>query len=180
MRKAELLPEARRLSAQGLSPREIAERLGLTTATVGTWLSAAQAAYRLRNEGVCMDCGGATSGANGPARALRCDRCQRNWQTLNRWNRERVIEAFHRWAVEHPGVHPSADVWNASRTPGGASPCAATAQKVFGSWSAALHAAGVEPYEPGPSRELREEIRRRYEQASQRTSSRAPLVGPRM
>jgi len=142
-----LLPEARRLSAQGLAPREIAERLGLVPTTVSGWLSAAHAARLLRNGGVCRDCGGPTKGASLPARALRCDACQRKWQTLNGWNRERVIAVVRRWALEHEGVYPSASVWNSSSAPGGDYPRAVTVQRVFGSWAAALRAAGVEQYE---------------------------------
>jgi transposase-like protein len=121
-----LLPEARRLRAQGLSPREIAEQLGVEASAVSAWLSAAQAARRLRNAGVCIDCGGATKGGSQPARALRCDACQRKWQTLNGWSRERVIAVFRRWAVEHEGVYPSASAWNSSRAAGGDYPCVVT------------------------------------------------------
>lgn len=49
-------------------------------------------------------------------------------------------------------------------------------RKVFGSRSAALRAAGVEPYEAGASRELPREIRRRYE-AGESTNQLARAFG---
>lgn len=70
------------LRAQGLTHREIAERLGLSRSYVselvadpdGTMLAARIA----RNRGACEDCGKPTFGGNGKAKApARCDACYR-------------------------------------------------------------------------------------------------------
>jgi len=75
-RKAELLPEAQELRAQGLTYREIGERLGVASSqAIHAWFSdpdlAKQRARRKRYAGACVDCGTAKSGP-ALARAYEC------------------------------------------------------------------------------------------------------------
>lgn len=58
------------------------------------------------------------------------------------WTRERVIEALRAWAAEH-GQAPTQVDWK--RSGGEAHPHAALVGQRFGSWSAGLRAAGLEP-----------------------------------
>lgn len=63
------LAEARRLSAEGRTTREIAKALGVTQNTVLRWINpefnkrqlAAQRMRRARDRGICSKCGGPTS-----------------------------------------------------------------------------------------------------------------------
>lgn len=57
------------------------------------------------------------------------------------WPRERIIEAIRAWAAEH-GSPPTVSLW---RTAGETRPAVATVVYHFGSWNAAIRAAGLEP-----------------------------------
>lgn len=59
------------------------------------------------------------------------------------WTRERVIAAIQEWAREH-GEPPRSLEWRRA-TP--AFPHDATVKRLFGSWNAAIAAAGFEPRE---------------------------------
>lgn len=184
-RRAELAPEARRLRAEGLTFREIGERLGVGLRTAHEWCSDPdRAKYRARRQryaGTCVDCGARTDGSDGPGRAAkRCAECTRRHQKENGpWPRERVIEAIRAWA-ERYGAPPAAPDWNPAqarwfghpekveRFRGGEWPSTTTVAKRFGSWAAGIEAAGFPRPRPGvrPSdagMDLCMEIRLRYE-----------------
>jgi hypothetical protein len=87
----------------------------------------------------------------GPVRCFSCSTVART-----RWTREAVITAIHRWADEHGGVPPVASDWNATIAAdrgkpvrGDAFPPLGRVQQVFGSWAAAIEAAGFQPYTAG-------------------------------
>lgn len=73
--------EAARLRDQGLTPREIADRVGLSPSTVRSLLDdprgMKERARKARNGGTCEVCGGLTDGSNGRAKApKRCVKCR--------------------------------------------------------------------------------------------------------
>lgn len=117
--------------------------------------------------GECVDCGGKTDGtASGAKRpAIRCRVCAARYQSENAvWNKETVVAAMRRWREKY-GCPPSATDWNPSMadtscTPETASiirkrfyadhnPPVSAVQRVFGSWNAAMDAAGFAPRGPG-------------------------------
>jgi hypothetical protein len=70
------------------------------------------------------------------------------------WNRERIVAALRAWAQRH-GRAPTMQEWQKmppSSPPGyehRPRPVAETVKAAFGSWSAGLAAAGLEPRTPG-------------------------------
>ncbi len=155
--RAERADQVLSLHAEGLNPREIAERIGLAPSSVRSILSdpdgSRQQERRRSYQGACVDCGAATDGSNGLASApVRCHPCYS--KTRTRWTRERLVEAIQDFAARY-GRPPSAPDWNPSHTRrmgqteraerfyvDGCWPHLATVQSVFGSWSAAIRAAG--------------------------------------
>ena len=143
--------EARRLRAEGLLQREIGERMGLGRAVVSEllsdpWREKAQA-RRIGYGGTCKDCGAATDGSAGVQYAPDyCGDCMRRRQHHGRyWTKERILEAVHRFAEEY-GRQPTSTEWLAARDcekPEWA-PYTGTVLGEFGSWAAAMHAAGFE------------------------------------
>jgi hypothetical protein len=108
--------------------------------------------------GTCAHCGSPTNGSDGPGRASdTCHVCSNRIKHEGRkWTPESVVAAIHRWADEHGGVPPVAADWNATMAAkyGRASrpdeyPSAGTVQREFGSWSAAITAAGFDAFPSG-------------------------------
>jgi hypothetical protein len=62
-----------------------------------------------------------------------------------RWSRETTLAALHAWA-ESRGRPPSLEQW---RRASPAHPSAATVRRLFGTWNAAVEAAGFEARRPG-------------------------------
>jgi endogenous inhibitor of DNA gyrase (YacG/DUF329 family) len=108
---------------------------------------------------VCIDCGGPCDGASGLKKiATRCLPCARQHSHDSaHWTRERVIEALQEWATM-TGWLPSASEWNPASVQNDARreallrfratghwPYTNTVLSVFGSWNAAMEAAGFEP-----------------------------------
>lgn len=81
-KRAQLLPAITELRAQGLTWKQIAERLNVTWTFAADVFNDPDGSKRRerqkRYEGVCVDCGGPTSGSGGfgnaPSRCLRCSR----------------------------------------------------------------------------------------------------------
>lgn len=106
----------------------------------------------------CEDCGTPLSGSEGrgPNAPTRCTPCNvRRVQGEALWTRASIIEAIRSWAASH-GSPPVAPDWNASLARdrgkpdrGSEYPAVATVQNVFGSWRAAIVAAGFDGFAPG-------------------------------
>lgn len=160
MTRAEKVAEAQRLRGEGLLLREIAERMGSTLKTVHTWLADPDLSrQRARRRGYgrkCVDCGALTDGSNGRAKAPeRCESCFHRCQHLRAV--ADAIAAIRCFASRY-GRPPSATDFNPAlaRTNGqewrakryyddGDYPAAATVVRAFGSWNAAIEAAGFSP-----------------------------------
>jgi hypothetical protein len=100
--------------------------------------------------GVCTICGAATYSGN----AIPPDLCEEHHHAAQHaeryWTPERVIAAIRRFAAEN-GSGPSAGPWLHGEKPDYA-PDVTTVQREFGSWSAAIEAAGVTPAKRGRPR----------------------------
>jgi hypothetical protein len=80
--RAQRVKQIDALRARGLSRTEIAAELGLKAATVRAFVNdpdgAKDRARKARYAGVCVECGGPTSGSNGTGKApVRCVACVR-------------------------------------------------------------------------------------------------------
>jgi hypothetical protein len=168
-RKAELAPTARALRAEGWLGREIAAHLDVGVSTVFTWLDdpdlAKQAARRAAYARPCVDCGTPTNGSGGHKDpATRCAPCARRWaqEQFTIWTRDRIIERIQTWAATY-GRPPAVADWSSAHarksptlrrpplTPGDW-PSLQIVQRRFGSWSAAIVAAGHTPLRGGRRR----------------------------
>lgn len=155
----ENIERARALRAAGRYYREIAAELGVGVSTIAGWfedpdgsrLRARKDSYR----GTCAGCGGPVSGHAGPSTGPTvCLGCRPGYYV--RWTKERIVQAMRDWAEEY-GAQPTAMDWNgamarrfgheaqARRYEDGDWPSAHTVQRVFGSWNAAIAAAGFAP-----------------------------------
>ena len=124
MGRADLAAEVKRLrETDGLQFRQIAETLGISRSYANSlYRDPTGDLDRSRKDaygGVCEDCGGPTSGADGPAHVARfCSHCAPN-QYLRKWTAETVIAAIQHWATEH-GKPPAATDWlSKNRNDGG-------------------------------------------------------------
>lgn len=169
MSRTDRVAEARRLREQGLLLWEIGSRMGcISLKTVWDLLNdpdlvkhrERRRKYRRKYGGKCERCGAPTDGSRGPAKASRhCRECAPIAATT--WTREAVVAAIQRFA-ERYGRQPSATDFNPAlaRALGnpargerfyedGDYPNTSTVIQAFGSWSAAIAAAGFEPLKPG-------------------------------
>lgn len=160
-RTPQALAIARALRDDGKTMGDIATEMGVAKSTVFSWLddNYAERRRRVRDAGrtPCVDCGALTSGrANGLGRVPeRCARCATAYRTF--WTREKIVEAIQRWAATHDGVPPTAKRWNKGQArrfghPEWAremeqfgAPTVYSVQDLFGSWNAAIAAAGFSP-----------------------------------
>lgn len=118
--------------------------------------------------GRCVDCGAPTNGSDGPGRAgERCLPCRARFQhESRRWTPEAIVAAIRAWAERTGGIPPSAREW--LRPLGGEWPPVSVVQREFGSWSAAISAAGFSARRSGcygrdgENMELCREIAERY------------------
>lgn len=170
MRTPERIELARELREDGKTYVEAGALLGVSHQTVHAWLTdpdgTAREARRATYRGVCEDCGTATSGAGGRKQSAppRCRTCA--GAHIRKLSREWVIASIRDW-VQLFGAPPSAQDWNQAmarrngRTDlvdryeqtGREWPSTTLAQDNFGSWNAALAAAGVETLGSGERRD---------------------------
>jgi biotin operon repressor len=183
--RRERAEQAAILREQGLTGIEIGKRLGISRAYAYALLEDPDGSADRRRKasyaGTCKGCGAPTSGHNG--RALAPEYCAACAPDAHRkWTPEKVIDALRLWARVFDGA-PSAPDWQPSmigwdderraraekRFRGGPWPTVTTVQKVFGSWTAGLRAAGFEPARDcgnQPTRQnpdLIHEVARRFE-----------------
>lgn len=148
--------EARRLRAEGLTAPEIGRLLDVSDSTVRNWY--------LGDD--CLDCGAPVDGSSRKYRSRRCSACHRAWERTEeacllktKWTRGRIVAAIREWARIY-GRPPNAVDWAPShaRSIGdearayrfesdGCWPWFTMAVLRFGSWNAAIEAAGFEPNE---------------------------------
>lgn len=150
------------MRADGYKWREVAAELGCTISTISSAVSnandpsraaARRDRWRDRNcaQGVCKSCGKETTAQRaGEAPPERCRPCYRDHVTAQ--TRTRIIDAIQAWHAKY-GETPSARDWllHAVRDRSGANadgaPFTSEVQRAFGSWNAAITAAGFEPRE---------------------------------
>lgn len=146
--------EVKSLYDSGMTGTAIAERLGVGHSFVYSLLNdpdgARERERKSRYQGVCIDCGGPTNGADGRGAnaAQRCEKCSHAHQaeTQRIWTRETIIEAIQRFAREH-GRPPLASDWNHAERGDGYPPATACYQGAnpnapFPYWADAIEAAG--------------------------------------
>ena len=146
--RTERYRQVKALLDEGLTRADVARRLGVSGSYVSDLLrdpdgSKAKERKR-RNGGICLECGGPTSGGDGPAE--RCQACRAIYQnSLKVWTREAVIVAIQRWAAEHGGPPGAMDWRHADR----GYPCFASVYRTvshpsapFAKWADAIEAAG--------------------------------------
>ena len=101
--------------AEGLSIRQIADRLGRSPATIKAYFydptGDKARAVKARYVGVCQGCGAYTQPRNGKGDAYAyCKACHPG-AIERRWTRERVLDAMRAWRAQH-GRLPSSYDWS--------------------------------------------------------------------
>jgi hypothetical protein len=81
----------------------------------------------------------------GEARGIPASASAGGAESAVRWPKRRVLARLRAWAQEH-GRPPTLEEW---RRAGESHPSAATVRRLFGTWNAALVAAGFEARRPG-------------------------------
>jgi Homing endonuclease associated repeat len=167
MSRAQKIANAQELRAQGLVFREIAAEMGVAVSTVGDWLNdpdgSRSRARKHSYAGSCVDCGASTSGSNGREHApKRCRNCSVRFRhETAKWTRVTIVQALREFATRYGRSPAAADFSpHQARKLGhsdrvnrfyadGCYPYATQVQNVFGSWNAAIKAAGLIPTEIG-------------------------------
>lgn len=167
--RAQRAEEAHALARQGLNGMQIAKRMCISTAYTYSLLhdpdGTRERERKARYAGVCANCGGPTQGSDGrgPKASRRCQACEWANPSTKVWTEETVIAAIRRWEDLY-GEPPGAHDWNIaiSRRRGrtvaierylsGHWPPTTSVRTVFGSWNAAIAAAGFEPLRPAIGR----------------------------
>lgn len=166
--RAAKVAKAQALRAQGMMLREIAAEMGSSTSTVHEWITDPDLAKAKQRKvgyrGTCEDCGRPTDGGNGrdnaPKRCFTCASAHRTSKMV--WPRAAVLEAIRAWAAEH-GEPPAIADWCPTMARStlhdeerarrweladGTWPHFQTVCRRFGTWSAAIEAAGFTPRAP--------------------------------
>lgn len=148
MTREEKIRTARELYAEGLTASQISARLGAPTSTIRNWYLG----------GDCKDCGAPINGGNPGRQKGWCRKCAKKVARL--WTTELIVNRIREWNAMY-GEPPTATDWNhrmahparraevERRFRGGHWPHLISVQKAFGSWNAAIGAAGFEPRRPG-------------------------------
>lgn len=152
--RAERVRQVRELRAAGLTNTEVATRLGLSYGMVHSYLhdpdGSRDRERKRRAAGTCADCGGPTF--NGGSRPpLRCSACEKIRISREKyWTRERVLEEIARFVAEN-GRRPSSSEWLGGKhgRSGDGFPYSSTVLDLFGTWNAAMEAAGLGVNKPG-------------------------------
>lgn len=168
-----LAAEAARLrNDEHLTWREIAERLGISRSYAETLRSdpdgAKARARKDRYRGTCVDCGGPTTGSEGPSKTPdRCHSCAALMSHAERyWTADRILNSFRRFAnvngraptatdrmITNPSIRAKVSperLADAERAMANCPdlPHPYSVQREFGTWATAVKAAGLTP---GPS-----------------------------
>ena len=117
---------------RGLTLREIGVRYGISRERVRQIIGNTG---RSDDRIYCIDCGTELKTKT----ALRCLSCSR--KARKRWTKAEVLRRMHAWDELH-GESPRWEDWKGA---GGEWPPATVVQRLFGSWNAAIEAAGYEP-----------------------------------
>jgi len=159
--RSEWAADALELNAQGMNGVQVAERLGISRSFAYSLLSdpdgTRERERKRRYYGECVDCGAPTSYG---VEYERCAGCAP--KHLRRLTRRWVIDSINEW-FDMFGAPPTATDWNQSYTrvhgpawrvaryqaTGRVWPSVSTARDHFGSWNAAIEAAGFDPTPPG-------------------------------
>jgi AcrR family transcriptional regulator len=150
---------------EGLSIRQIADRLGRSPATVKAYFDDPTGekarAVKARYVGVCRGCGASTQSRNGKGDAYAyCKACHPG-AMKRRWTAERVLDAMCDWRVRY-GRLPTSYDWSRThaRRRGGQAlerlsrgdwPTASVVTRLFGTWAMACATAGRQTREVPPS-----------------------------
>ena len=166
--RAEKARQAQALRDQGLLLREIAERMGAKLATVHAWIADPDGSkLRARKDsyrGTCRECGAPTSGHAGPSKAAElCASCNGRLQGgKNRlWTQELVVARIREWNDIY-GEPPAGPDWMPAKARAindpererrfldakGHWPNVVSVIRLFGTWNAAITAAGFTPRAP--------------------------------
>ena len=137
---------------EGLSIRQIADRLGRSQATVKAYFydptGEKARAVKARYVGVCRGCGAYTQPRNGKGDAYAyCKACHPG-ASGRRWTRERVLDAMCDWRARY-GRLPSSYDWSRTharrrggealtRLQAGEWPAPSTVIDLYGAWAAAV------------------------------------------
>jgi hypothetical protein len=165
----ERVAEAMLMRAQGKQLQQIADHFGVSVQAVSAWLADPDGtALRARKDsysGLCDDCGAPTSGWKGRRAHPRCVPCSNRKVGDERkiWTAEAVVLAIQEWAHEY-GTPPAIPDWSPTQArinhderraaraeeniAAGKHPWAVSAIRAFGTWNAAIEAAGFEPRAP--------------------------------
>lgn len=146
-----LADQAARLHADGLNGLQIAAQLNISKSYACELLTDPTGdRSRERKEryaGTCTECGAKTSYTVGGYSEL-CLPCANDARLV--WTTDAIICAIQEWADDHGGIPPTATQWRAPGARRGVYPCLTRVQGRFGSWNAAIVAAGFEPHPAGP------------------------------
>lgn len=164
--REERVARATELRERGLTYAQIAERMGISLSYVGDLVTdpdrSKDLARRRSYEQPCVDCGARTGGSEGRRVEPRCAPCAHKLSTVKQivWTSEILIERIREWARIY-GEPPATRDWSASgarqvhdeerarRYEDDPSwPAFKTVVYHFGSWNAAIEAAGFTPRAP--------------------------------
>lgn len=153
----------------GLGIPQIADALGKSRSRIAGALNDPTGvkgqARKKKRFGLCLDCGRKTFNSGSPNTPKHCQECKK--ARVRREAQEKVVKGMQLWARLY-GSPPSAADWNVAHARRVASPerlaaieerhrehkwpLANSAVRVFGSWNAAIEAAGFRPLTAGERR----------------------------